>query len=200
MSFSDKMATKASATEEIKWSEPRLVRECLHGNETAWSALVDRYKNLIFSIPIRFHLSQDDAADIFQSVIVDLMTELHRLREPRALTSWLIQVTSHKCIEMKRQQQRQVSADVSEATTLTNDVKKSPEELMQQIEREQMLHHALERVSERCRQLVKLLFYETPPRPYQQVAASLGIATGSMGFIRRRCLDRLRMFLEKADF
>ncbi|MBI2816270.1 MAG: sigma-70 family RNA polymerase sigma factor [Acidobacteria bacterium] len=198
------MAAKTVApsdAEQIRWSEPRLVRECLHGNQGAWNALVDRYKNLIFSIPIRFHLSQEDAADIFQSVIVDLLTELHRLREPRALTSWLIQVTSHKCIEVKRQQQRQVITDVSEAkTTLTEEVTKTPEELIQQVEREQMLRHALEQVSARCRQLVKSLFYENPPRPYQQVAASLGIAKGSMGFIRRRCLQRLRMLLEKAGF
>ena len=44
----------------------------------------------------------------------------------------------------------------------------------------------------RCRQLIHMLFFEEPARPYQEVAEALGIATGSIGFIRQRCLDRLR--------
>jgi hypothetical protein len=45
-----------------------------------------------------------------------------------------------------------------------------------------------------------MLFFENPARPYPEVAASLGIATGSVGFIRRRCLDRLKASLEAAGF
>jgi hypothetical protein len=45
-----------------------------------------------------------------------------------------------------------------------------------------------------------MLFFEAPPRPYQQVAAALGLATGSIGFIRGRCLARLRRQLEQLGF
>jgi DNA-directed RNA polymerase specialized sigma24 family protein len=44
------------------------------------------------------------------------------------------------------------------------------------------------------------LFFEEPPRPYQEVAESLGLATGSIGFIRGRCLEKLRTFLKKRGF
>jgi DNA-directed RNA polymerase specialized sigma24 family protein len=45
-----------------------------------------------------------------------------------------------------------------------------------------------------------MLFFEDIARPYAEVAASLGIATGSIGFIRRRCLEHLRKSLEEAGF
>jgi hypothetical protein len=45
-----------------------------------------------------------------------------------------------------------------------------------------------------------MLFFENPARPYQQVARSLGLATGSIAFIRGRCLTRLRRQLEKMGF
>jgi DNA-directed RNA polymerase specialized sigma24 family protein len=48
--------------------------------------------------------------------------------------------------------------------------------------------------------MIHLLFFETPPRPYQEVARELGLATGSIGFIRGRCLTRLRKELEKVGF
>jgi len=45
-----------------------------------------------------------------------------------------------------------------------------------------------------------MLFFEEPARPYQQVARTLGIAPGSIGFIRQRCLERLRKGLIDAGF
>ena len=63
-----------------EWPNSRLVKECLRGNEQAWNLLVDRYKNLIYSIPIRYGLPPQDAADIFQAVCLDLFNELPRAR------------------------------------------------------------------------------------------------------------------------
>src|ERR1700737_882040 len=89
---------------DVSWSDTLLVGECLRGNQTAWGALIDKYKNLIYSIAIRRGFSQDDATDIFQTVAAQLLSELTRLRQPEALSSWLIQVTSHKCLQWQRQQ------------------------------------------------------------------------------------------------
>ncbi len=51
---------------DVTWSDDRLIRACLNGNEQAWSALIDKYKNLIYSIPMKYGASPEDAADIFQ--------------------------------------------------------------------------------------------------------------------------------------
>src|SRR5580704_12112087 len=82
-------------------SDERLISLCLKGDQEAWSALIDKYKNLIYSIPIKLGMYQD-AADIFQSVCVDLLSELQRLREHRALPKWLMQTCYHKCLRYQR--------------------------------------------------------------------------------------------------
>ena len=86
------------------WSNTRLVAECLAGNERAWAALLERYKNLIYSIPLRYGTPHQDAADIFQAVCLDLFNELPRLRDAEALQGWLIRVTTHKCYHWRRRQ------------------------------------------------------------------------------------------------
>jgi DNA-directed RNA polymerase specialized sigma24 family protein len=55
-------------------------------------------------------------------------------------------------------------------------------------------------LSAQCRQLVQLLFYESPSRPYSEVAAQLGLAIGSVGFTRQKCIDRLRRRLDDLGF
>jgi len=63
-----------------------------------------------------------------------------------------------------------------------------------------MVREAVTRLSARCRELIRMLFFEQPPRPYAQVAETLGLARGSIGFIRSRCLKRLQVHLEELGF
>jgi RNA polymerase sigma factor (sigma-70 family) len=183
----------------VTWSDERLVRECLGGREEAWAALVEKYKNLIFSIPIKFGLSSDDAADVFQAVCVDLLTELPRLREPKALAGWLIRVTSHKCIRLQHGRRRFAAEDVDAAADSADSVE-VPGSMIEELQREQALREAIRALSPRCQRVVQVLFFESPPWSYQQIAESLGVATGSIGFIRGRCLTKLRRGLEDAGF
>ena len=181
-----------------QFSDSHLVQECLKGNESGWSALIGKYKNLIFSIPIRYGLSEEDAADIFQAVCMDLLTELPRLREPNALAGWLIQVSRNKCFHRKQAQERYKVQEIDDLNSYASPAE--PEGLVTQVEQEQVLREALLDLSPRCRQLVHMLFFEMPARPYQQVASELELAAGSIGFIRRRCLDKLRRRLEELGF
>ena len=53
-------------------TDESLVAACLEGEQAAWNALVARYKNLVYSVPVRYGLSPEDSADIFQSVWLEL--------------------------------------------------------------------------------------------------------------------------------
>ena len=177
------------------------MRQCLRGDEDAWAALLDKYKNLIYSIPVRQGVPRDDAADIFQRVCLLLLAELPHLRHAEALPMWLIRVTSRECQRWRRQEQPYAARDSSDAAlTLVPDAGPVADAVLERVADEQMLRDAVAALPDRCRQLVGMLFFETPPRPYQDVAAALGLATGSVGFIRGRCLTRLRRQLEKMGF
>ena len=65
---------------------------------------------------------------------------------------------------------------------------------------QQLVRDALRSIPERCRKMLKMLFFEQPPRPYLEVAKELGLAEGSIGFIRGRCLEKLRKALEQRGF
>jgi RNA polymerase sigma factor (sigma-70 family) len=177
-------------------SDEQLVRDCIDGKHEAWSCLIDKYKNLIFSVPIKYGFSRDEAADIFQEVCLGLLSELKTLREPRALPKWLVTVTAHKCFHRKRLARRLVSMD-SEVLELPG-TEMPPEALtiIAEAEREQGLREAMSDLPVRCRRLIEMLFFEQPSRAYRDVAEALGIAVGSIGFIRQRCLEKMRKKVE----
>ena len=135
-------------------------------------------------------LSREDASDIFQSVCVELFSELPRLRKPRALAKWLIQITSHKCLHWKHREQRYIAADETGVPDLALAAR--AEEVLHEAEREQALRDSLLALQPRCARMIQMLFFDTPALPYSEIARQLGLATGSVGFIRGRCLDHLK--------
>lgn len=183
-------------------SDAQLISRCLQGDQEAWAALIDKYKNLIYSIPIKLGMYQD-AADIFQSVCVDLLSELPQLREHRALPKWLMQTCYHKCLRHQRAAARLVELE-PEGTDgdagLSTGAEDLPGDMLVQLQQEQILRDAISELPEKCEQMVRLLFFEFPSRPYQDIADELGMATGSIGAIRARCLAHLRKHLEKRGF
>jgi RNA polymerase sigma factor (sigma-70 family) len=181
-------------------SDARLVRDCLNGREAAWAALLDKYKKLIYSIPVKYGLSADEATDVFQETCLVLLSELPRLRDPRALPKWLMQVAAHQCLQVKRQHERTDAMDVAGHLSEVADTGRGSDQLMLEVEREQALRDAMSTMSPRCLQLIEMLFFESPSRPYQEVARTLNLASGSIGFIRGRCLERLRANLQRNGF
>ena len=189
-----------SATPGSDWTNARLVEECRRGNEQAWHVLVDRYKNLIYSIALRYGAPHQEAADIFQQVCLDLFHELPRLRDAEALQGWLIRVTTHKCYHWKRQHgSRESGWDEDDMAARPADATMPPD-VLAELEQEQLVQEAMAELPPRCREMIELLFFASPPAPYAEVARRLHLATGSIGFIRGRCLERLKKILEAKGF
>ena len=186
-------------TRDAAVEDERLVQECLAGDEKAWNTLIDKYKRLIYSVPVKYGFSPDDAGDIFQNVCIDLFTNLAKLRKIESLRSWLITVATHKCFHWKKQQKGDVELDAMEQE-MAEEIAAAAPQVLQEVQEEQAVRDAIERLTPRCAQLVKLLFYEQPPVPYNEVAQKLGLATGSIGFIRGRCLNRLQKILAELGF
>ena len=189
----------AARAEEDPSSDAFLVRECLEGNQQAWNSLIERYKRLIYSIPYKYRATPEDCADIFQSVCLELYSELGKLRKTESLKSWLITVTVHKCFHWKRQQRGRVELDAMEQEQAEATAVVAPE-LLIEVEQEQLVREAIGKLKPRCAELIRMLFYQQPPLPYNEVAQRLGLATGSIGFIRGRCLRQLEKILLDSGF
>ena len=178
------------------WDDDRLVAACLAGDEQAWSALIDKYKNLVYSVPRKYRMSPDDAADVFQAVCVDLYNELPKLLSVASLRAWLLTVASHHAFHWKR---RYVKRSEREGTPLDEDtdVAAAPPEadVLETVQREQSIREAVAQLTPRCQEMIRLLFFTQPPIAYADLARHLNLAVGSIGFIRGRCLQKLQKLL-----
>jgi RNA polymerase sigma factor (sigma-70 family) len=179
------------------WSDEELVDACRDGDQSAWDTLVERYKKLVYSVPVRYQLPPEDSADVFQGVWMDLYRNLHRLERVAGLRAWLLTAAARRSMLHKKRRQRSVQAN--DLDPQVPDTAPFADLVIENAQRAQHLRHAVEQLPPRCQQLVRMLFFEHPSRPYSEIARELGLAEGSIGFIRGRCLAKLRKYFEQAQ-
>ncbi|HEY0582742.1 MAG TPA: sigma-70 family RNA polymerase sigma factor [Chloroflexota bacterium] len=186
-------------------SDEDLVAACLVGDQTAWQVLVNRYAALVYSVALKYGLTEADAADVFQSVCITLLDKLATIREPRGLAAWLITTTSRQALALARLRQRErargASEELSASAAELADPELLPDEEVLSFERQFLVRKAVSQLPPRCRQLVEALFSDTAQQTsYQQLADLLGVSINSLGPTRARCLAHLRRLLVESGF
>ncbi|MFO1341055.1 MAG: sigma-70 family RNA polymerase sigma factor [Burkholderiaceae bacterium] len=180
-----------------------LVERCRAGDAAAWAALVARYQRLVYAIVTRMGLDEHAAADVFQTVFERLTRHLATLREPERLQAWVVTTAKREGLAARRQGQRQVSMtrdddsdpDATDQWDFADETPRAEEQLeeLQQLHR---LRLGLERLDERCRELLLLVFRDEDEHlGYDEIGQRLGLPVGSIGPTRARCLGKLRKLL-----
>jgi RNA polymerase sigma factor (sigma-70 family) len=173
-----------------------LVQQAASGDPDAWSALVDRFADLIWSVARSVGLSPVDAADVSQTTWLRFCEHLGQLRDPSRAAAWLATTARHEAIRVSRLGSRQVVADPWEWLERADGASEGVDHQLLLKESDMTVQCALAVLPERCRTLL-LAAVEDPPVPYQELAARLGLAVGSVGPARGRCLDQLRRLIDE---
>lgn len=174
----------------------QLIRWILDGAhvQEAWTALLDRYSNLIYTVPLRYGLQQSDAADVYQSVCEMLWQEMVHLRDHDRLASWLLTTAGRASwrVVMDRRRHMLRESPVLDDDPPLPDTGPRPDEIVLRSEEWSSVAAAVRELPDRCRELIRYLYYDQTMLPYEEIARRLGLAEGSIGPIRARCLSQLK--------
>jgi RNA polymerase sigma factor (sigma-70 family) len=168
-----------------------LIRHAAQGDAKAWEALIDRYSGLVWSVTRGFRLSHHDAAEVSQTVWLQLVEHLGDIREPDRVGAWLATTTRRLCLTTLRKTGRAVPVDLDDGYLAAPDNAADVDSALDTRLRRDALARALEDLPEPGRALLRLLSSDPAPS-YAEAAAALDMPIGSIGPTRARCLERLR--------
>ncbi len=177
-------------------SDYDLIVACRNNDTNAWERLLDTYQRLVFSIPLNYGLTHDDAADITQLTFTIFLQSLETLREDSNLGAWLATVARrHTWRLLKRYHREQATSDIEVIKDLGwNDPNTT--NVLERWEVLEWLHAGLTRLDDRCHKLIIALYFDPQQVSYFEIAERLGIPVGSIGPTRARCLKRLKQVLD----
>ncbi|MFF7981578.1 RNA polymerase sigma factor [Streptomyces sp. NPDC007901] len=178
-----------------------LVQSAVDGDAAAWKALVEGLSPLVWSVVRAHRLSDADGHEVYQTVWFRFAQHLGRIREPDKAGSWLASTARNESLKVIRGLTRLLPTDDPQVLDRVSDDRTPEQSLIDaedeadQAERIRLLWQEFEELGDRCRQLLRVLM-TSPPPSYVEVSVALGIAVGSIGPLRQRCLRRLRSRLD----
>lgn len=189
------------SAKNLEKSDAELVKLCRSGNENAWNELVERYQRLIFAIPRRAGLSEEQASDVFQEVFMTLFEKLDEIEQPERIRSWLVTTAKFKTWGTVRgekgfyapeteEEMEQEMASLPDKSPLADDV-------LVELEQQHLIRTALKELEERCQKILSMLYLRDSAASYAEVAQTIGVGETSISPLRSRCLKKLGNILTK---
>ncbi|MEV8632224.1 sigma-70 family RNA polymerase sigma factor [Streptosporangium sp. NPDC051023] len=182
-------------------SDQHTIDAALAGDQAAWDALVARFSGRLWSVVRAYGLSAADAADAVQGTWLRLVENLHTIRDPDRIGSWLLTTARREASLLSRRNRgERLIADpaatehADSGPPRAGHVHPDPALTVLSADEGRRLWRAVEAMHEPCRSLL-LLMATAPDAGVHQLAGRLGMPSGSYGPTRGRCLNRLRTML-----
>jgi RNA polymerase sigma factor (sigma-70 family) len=184
-----------AATPRTTRDQHDLISAARSGDNTAWTQLINRHDRMLNAIARSYRLSPHDTDDAIQGTWIKLYEHLHTIRDPNAIAAWLNTTMRREALRLLQTHVREQLTDQPDLTTTTHD---TPEHRLLQTEQQHILHHALQTLPTRQRQLMTLIATDTTN--YHHISSTLNMPIGSIGPIRARSIARLQRHHELRDY
>jgi RNA polymerase sigma factor (sigma-70 family) len=163
------------------------------GDPGALERLVRLLTPMLWQLVRAYGLSREAAEDVVQTTWLALVRRGGSVREPDAVLGWLAMTARREAWRVAKLSGRVDTVDVQ---TLDRAAPAGigPEAHVLADHTSRRLWHHVAALSERCRRLLRVIAFEDRP-DYATLSGELGMAVGSIGPTRGRCLDKLRGLL-----
>ena len=164
------------------------------GDAVALDELVVVMTPVLWHVVRAYRLSSDHAEDVVQDTWLSLVRAQASIQESRAVGGWLTTTARREAWKVAKATGRALPVEDDELARRLPD-EDSAEAAAVRRDGEERLWEAVDGLSERCRQLLRIVAFEHRP-DYTRIAADLGMPVGSIGPTRGRCLQKLRALIE----
>ena len=182
-------------------TDAELVKKCRRGDETAWNELVDRFQRLIYTIPRRAGLSEEQASDVFQEVFLTLLEKIGDIQQPDRIRSWLVTTAKFKTWGIVRGEKDLYSPGTEDemAAEMAGITDNAPlaDDILIELEDQHLIRTAMQKLEEKCRQILSMIYLRDPVASYIEVASAIGVGETSISPMRSRCLKKLEKILAR---
>ncbi len=178
-----------------------LISRAAGGDPSAFQALVERHRSMVYRVAYQFAGNHHDAEDIAQEVFIKIYRSLDRFRQDAQLTSWMYRIVMNACIDHRRRQRPATAAPFGEEAEQrmlnTPEDTPGPEDRAYAGELGQVLESEIGRLPNGQRVVFVMRHHQG--MKLCEIAEALGLAEGTVKRQLHAAVHRLRQALTQAN-
>ncbi|MFO7617438.1 MAG: sigma-70 family RNA polymerase sigma factor [Bacteroidales bacterium] len=180
--------------------EKDLIERVRNGEESAVRILVDRFQPRILRTARGFVRNEEDARDLTQEVLIDIIRNIHHFRFQAGLSTWIYRITVNRSLNHLRSSKKRAqtfSIDLPEekgpgysTLNLPDTGQSDPAQQMEQSDRSRILHAAIGSIPEKQRTAFVLSEYDD--LSYKEIAEVMNVSLSSVESLLFRARKNLQ--------
>jgi RNA polymerase sigma-70 factor (ECF subfamily) len=176
----------------MRVDEQELIERCRSGDDTAFSELVDRYKDLVYGLIYRMIHDRSAVDDLAQDVFLKVHRGLPYFRGEARLSTWIFRIVQNVCVQHRGRARTDMAPDSGRPAGRETG---SADPAFAEIEIRDRLQAAMEQLPPNYRMLIAAHYLRGVQ--YEALAEALGIPLGTVKTHLHRAKRRLRELLEE---
>ncbi|PZF74628.1 RNA polymerase sigma factor [Taibaiella soli] len=172
-----------------------IIQQVLNGQKNAYAILVDRYKNYVFTLVLRYVNNRETAEELAQDVFVKAFRSLVDFKGTSKFSTWLYTIVNTTCLSYLRKKQENVHFFEEADLVHLSENRATADHLPLSKQNYQLIQRALEHLPAADAQLLQL-FYLAEQR-IDEIVLITGISANTVKVKLHRARNRLKDILEQ---
>lgn len=168
-----------------KLEDHKLINQAKEGNQKAFEALLNKYRNLVYHVMYKMVNNSQEAEDLTQEAFIKAFRALSSFNEEFAFSTWLMKIATNNCIDYLRKKKLKVFS-IDEPVKYKDeelqfelpDNEPSPEKQMLAEERTKYINNAINSLPPRYRHVIVLRHKEE--KSYEEISEILNLPLGTV--------------------
>lgn len=169
----------------------QIIEQIRKGNSNAFSALVTKYQNVVYSIALKVLRNREEAEEMAQEAFIKAFRSVHTFQGKSKFSTWLFTITYNTCIShIRKNKFRTTGMDHFQAI---DEEEEADFGEFQQEDRIKYLESALKQLSEDEYLLIVLYYYED--QSVEEISHVTGLSESNVKVKLFRARNRLHRII-----
>ena len=174
------------------------IRRILDGDTGAFSFLVDKYRQMVFTLALKITGNREEAEDAAQEIFVKCFRSLGTYNNRAAFATWLYRITYNHSVDIvKKNSRKRHTGNIDVDAEEDHPTHPSLDETIDLKEIKVLLKHAINRLSADDQVIVTLYYYDE--FPLKDIAEIMGIRENNVKIKLYRIRSKLQEVLQSKN-
>ncbi|MDC7999610.1 sigma-70 family RNA polymerase sigma factor [Aequorivita todarodis] len=141
--------------------ESSIINQIIGGDTQAFAVLVDRYKDLVFTLALRMLKNREEAEEVSQDTFIKVYKALAKFKRESKLSTWVYKVAYNTCLDrIKKNKSRYNEVAIDSFTGNQLKSLDNALEVLENEEQQQTIQDCLQQLASKDSFLLTLFYFE----------------------------------------
>ncbi|SRX74378.1 RNA polymerase sigma factor [Aequorivita antarctica] len=176
--------------------ETIIINQIIGGDTQAFAVLVDRYKDLVFTLAIRMLKNREEAEEVSQDTFIKVFKALPKFKGDSKLSTWVYKVAYNTCLDRIKKNKKHYN-DVAIDSFTEHQIKTVDNALdaLEEKEQQQTIQDCLQQLASKDSFLLSLFYFEE--LSLEEISHIVNMETNTVKVNIHRARKRLAIILKQ---